>query len=174
MTVTFASADPTTQKQMSGMLGKDTEYRTSENYQGSRFGMMLGNKSVITNEVHREIVSPGDVRELEPEHEYLLVTGYPKFRVNKVQYDQEPVFRDRLLPAAEVGDGLGNYPDLPGTVEIEWLGMRAECPPMPVKPDPKKPPGTQKSRLVGHPGRRRHRTVPTICPNHRNGPCLPS
>lgn len=140
VTVTFASADPTTQKQMSGMLGKDTEYRTSENYQGSRFGMVLGNKSVITNEVHREIVSPGDVRELEPEHEYLLVTGYPKFRVDKVQYDQEPVFRDRLLPAAPVGDGDGNYPDLPGTVEIEWLGMHAECPPMPTPVDPKKPP----------------------------------
>ena len=140
VTVTFASADPTTQKQMSGMLGKDTEYRQMENLQGSRFGVMLGNKSIVTNEVHREIVSPGDVRELEPEYEYLLVTGYPKFKAEKVRYDQEPVFRERLLPAAEVGDGEGNYPDLPGKVEIEWLGMRAVCPPMPKKVDPKKPP----------------------------------
>jgi type IV secretion system protein VirD4 len=140
ITVTFASADPTTQKQLSGMLGKDTEYRTAENFQGSRFGLMLGNKSVITNEVHREIVDPGDVRELDPDHEYLLVTGFPKFKAEKVRYDQEPVFRERLLPAADVGDGLGDYPDLPGKVEIEWLGMRAECPPMPKKADPKKPP----------------------------------
>jgi type IV secretion system protein VirD4 len=140
VTVTFASADPTTQKQMSGMLGKDTEYRQMENLQGSRFGLLLGNKSIITNEVHREIVDPGDVRELDPAYEYLLVTGYPKFKAEKVKYDQEPVFRERLLPAAEVGDGEGNYPDLPRPVEIEWLGMRAECPPMPVPVDPKKPP----------------------------------
>ena len=140
VTVIFASADPTTQKQLSGMLGKDTEYRQMENLQGSRFGVMLGNKSIVTNEVHRDIVSPGDVREMEPGDEYLLVTGYPKFRAKKVRYDEEPVFRDRLLPAAEVGDGAGNYPDLPGKVGIEWLGMRASCPPMPRKADPQRPP----------------------------------
>ena len=111
-----------------------------ENLQGSRFGVMLGNKSIVTNEVHRDIVSPGDVREMEPGDEYLLVTGYPKFRAKKVRYDEEPVFRDRLLPAAEVGDGAGNYPDLPGKVGIEWLGMRASCPPMPRKADPQRPP----------------------------------
>lgn len=138
--VAFASADDKTQKNLSGMMGKDTEYRQAENFQGSRFGVMLGNKSVVTNEVYREVVTSGDVRELDPDHEYVLVTGFPKFKAEKVRYDQEPVFQARLLPAAPVGDGLGNYPDLPGLVEIEWLGMRAECPPMPVPVDPKKPP----------------------------------
>jgi hypothetical protein len=68
------------------------------------------------------------------------VTGFPKFKAEKVRYDQEPVFQKRLLPAADVGDGEGNYPDLPGPVDIEWLGMRAECLPRPVPADPKKPP----------------------------------
>jgi type IV secretion system protein VirD4 len=140
VTITFASADPVTQKEVSGMLGKDTEYRTAENLQGSRFGLMLGNKSVVTHEVYREIVDAGDVRELDPNHEFLIVTGYPKFKAEKVRYDQEPVFRERLLPAAEVGNGLGDYPDLPGEIGIEWLGMRAGCLSMPRKPDPRKPP----------------------------------
>lgn len=138
--VAFASADEKTQKNLSGMMGKATEYRLSENFQGRRFGVMLGNKSVITNEVYREVITPGDIRELDPDHEYILVTGYPKFKAQKVRYDQEPVFLERLLPAAPIGNGLGEYPDLPEIVEIEWLGMRADCPPMPEKDDPKKPP----------------------------------
>jgi type IV secretory pathway TraG/TraD family ATPase VirD4 len=151
ITVSFASADETTQKKLSGMLGKDTEYRTAENFQGSRFGFMLNNKSVITHEVHREIVDQGGVRELDPDHEYVLVTGFPKFKAEKVKYDQEIVFQQRLLPAAEVGDGLGHYPDLPGKVEIEWLGMRATCPPRRETADHKKtsddsPPAKGRSR----------------------------
>ena len=38
VTVTFASADPTTQKQMSGMLGKDTEYRQARTYRAAGLG----------------------------------------------------------------------------------------------------------------------------------------
>lgn len=144
--VTFASSDETTQKKLSGMLGKDTEYRTSETSHGGRLGLTFGNKSVNTGEVYREIVDQGDVRELDPDHEYLLVTGYPKFKAEKVRYDEEQVFRERLLPAAPVGDGLGNYPDLPGDIKIEWLGMRASCPPMPQKTDPNKPPKDAEKR----------------------------
>ena len=140
VTVTFASADPVTEKELSGMLGKDTEYRDSETVQGGGPGGLFGTRSVHTGEVYREIVDPGDVRELDPDHEYLLVTGFPKFKAGKVRYDREPVFRERLMPAAEVGDGLGEYPDLPGPVDVEWLGMRADCPPRPVPVDPKKPP----------------------------------
>jgi type IV secretion system protein VirD4 len=157
--VAFASADEKTQKNLSSMMGKDTEYRQAENFQGSRFGVMLGNKSVVTNEVYREVVTAGDVHGLDPDHEYLLVTGYPKFKAEKVRYDQEPVFRERLLPTAPVGDGVGNYPDLPGDVEIEWLGMRAECPPKPMPIDPKKPPKDAEKPAAKAPRTRKAKTV---------------
>lgn len=139
--IAFAANDPDAQNDISGMIGNTTEYRQLENQSGERLSLMLKNKSIVNSEVQRAVLDSGGVRSLEQDQELIFIPGFKPFRVNKVRYDQEPVFMERCLPRAPIGDGNGNYPDLPEKWVPPWLGMQNNsCPPMPPKEEPDKAP----------------------------------
>lgn len=140
--VAFAATDPDAQSNIGQMVGAATEYRRMENESGDKLSLMLDKKSVVNSEVQRQVLDSGAVRALDATKELILIPGFKPFLVDKVKYDQEPVFQERCLPAPPVGDGKGNYPDLPEPGwKSEWLSvLNTQCPPMPEKEDPTKPP----------------------------------
>lgn len=140
--IAFAANDPDAQRGLSSMVGNATEYRQVENESGEKISLMLKNKSVVNSEVHRAVLDTGGIRSFDPDEELIFIPGFKPFKVEKVKYDQEPIFMERCLPAPPIGDGNGNYPDLPEPWVPPWMGMRNDqCPPKPPKDDdPTKPP----------------------------------
>lgn len=150
--IAFAATDPDAQNNIGQMVGAATEYRRMENESGDKLSFMLDKRSVVNSEVQRQVLDSGAVRALDASKELILIPGFKPFLVDKVKYDQDPVFQERCLPAAPVGDGNGNYPDRPEPDwKSEWLGKQNdECPPMPEKEDQTKPPKdkTDKAKKV--------------------------
>jgi type IV secretion system protein VirD4 len=143
--IAFAANDPDAQRNISSMVGNATEYRQIQNESGEKMSMFLKNTSIVNSEVQRAVLDSGAVRALNPDEELLFIPGFRPFKVEKVKYDQEPVFMERCLPAAPLGDGKGNYPDLPEKWTPHWMGVKNDsCPPMPPKEDPTKPPKDKK------------------------------
>ena len=143
--IAFAANDPDAQQGLSGMVGSSTEYRQIENQSGERLSLMLKNKSVVNSEVQRSVLDAGSIRGLDPDKELIFIPGFKPFKVEKVKYDQEPIFMERCLPPPPLGDGEGNYPDLPEKWTPPWMGIRNDdCPPMPPKEDPTQPPKDKK------------------------------
>ena len=144
--IAFAANDPDAQKNISSMVGHATEYRESESQSGEKLSWMLKNKSISKGEVYRAVLDGGGVRSLDPDYELILIPGFKPFKVQKVKYDQEIVFMERCLPTPPIGDGKGNYPDLPEKWVPPWMGIKNDsCPPMPEKEDPTKPPKDKKT-----------------------------
>jgi type IV secretion system protein VirD4 len=143
--VAFAANDPDAQRNISSMVGNATEYRQMQNESGEKMSVFLKNTSIVNSEVQRAVLDSGAIRSLNPDEELLFIPGFKPFKVEKVKYDQEPIFMERCLPAAPLGDGKGNYPDLPEKWTPHWMGIRNNtCPPMPPKEDPTKPPKDKK------------------------------
>jgi type IV secretion system protein VirD4 len=90
--VSFATNDERTAKRVSDALGTATEMRAMKNYAGHRLSPWLGHLMVSRQETARPLLTPGEVMQLPPDDELVLVSGCPPIRAKKARY-----FEDRRL-----------------------------------------------------------------------------
>jgi len=96
--VSFATNDERTAKRVSDALGTATELRAMKNYAGHRLSPWLGHLMVSRQETARPLLTPGEVMQLPPEDELVLVSGCPPIRAKKARYFEDPELKARTLP----------------------------------------------------------------------------
>lgn len=161
--VSFATNDERTAKRVSDALGTATELKAMKNYAGHRLSPWLGHLMVSRSETPRALMTPGEVMQLPPTDEIVMVAGTPPIRAKKARYYKDPSLLERVLPpplpdsrrVASAGDtwsgmapiGLNDDPsDRPASsdADAENGGIRRE-PELPeheeitVEPDPTQP-----------------------------------
>ena len=96
--VSFATNDERTAKRVSDALGTTTELRAMKNYAGSRLSPWLGHLMVSRQETSRALLTPGEVMQLPPQDELVLVSGCPPVRARKARYYEDRQLEARVLP----------------------------------------------------------------------------
>jgi type IV secretion system protein VirD4 len=99
--VSFATNDERTAKRVSDALGTATELRAMKNYAGHRLNPWLGHIMVSRQETARPLLTPGEVMQLPPEDELVLVSGVPPIRAKKARYFEDRRLAERVLPPPE-------------------------------------------------------------------------
>ncbi len=105
--VSFATNDERTAKRISDALGTATEMRAMKNYAGHRLSPWLGHLMVSRSETARQLLTPGEVMQLPPDDEIVMVAGIPPIRAKKVRYYNDRRFTERVLPPPDVKVGAG-------------------------------------------------------------------
>jgi type IV secretion system protein VirD4 len=101
--VSFATNDERTAKRVSDALGTATELRAMKNYAGHRLSPWLGHLMVSRQETARPLLTPGEVMQLPPDDELVLVSGVPPIRAKKAKYFEDPRLTERVLPPPKLG-----------------------------------------------------------------------
>ena len=96
--VSFATNDERTAKRVSDALGTATEMRAMKNYAGSRLSPWLGHLMVSRSETARPLLTPGEVMQLPPDDEIVMVAGMHPVRARKARYFKDRRFNERILP----------------------------------------------------------------------------
>ena len=109
--IAFASNDERTARRISDALGTATEQRAMRNYAGHRLAPWLAHVMVSRQETSRPLLTPGEVMQLPPSDELVLVSGLPPVRAAKLRYFEDRNFTARVLPAPVPGEG--SYADRP-------------------------------------------------------------
>jgi type IV secretion system protein VirD4 len=104
--VCFASNDERTARRISDALGMATELRAMKNYAGHRLSPWLGHLMVSRQETARPLLTPGEVMQLPPDDELVLVSGCSPIRARKARYFEDERFRERVIPPAKLGGEL--------------------------------------------------------------------
>src|SRR5215468_304480 len=78
--VAFASNDDRTAKRISDLLGTTTELRHQATLAGSRFALVYDRQLASQQETARALLTPGEVMQLSPQDEILLVGSHPPIR----------------------------------------------------------------------------------------------
>jgi type IV secretion system protein VirD4 len=99
--VSFATNDERTAKRVSDALGTATELRAMKNYAGHRLSPWLGHLMVSRQETARPLLTPGEVMQLPPDDELVLVSGCPPIRAKKARYFEDRRLAERVLPPPE-------------------------------------------------------------------------
>ncbi len=95
--VSFATNDERTAKRVSDALGTATEMKAMKNYAGHRLSPWLGHLMVSRSETARPLLTPGEVMQLPPTDEIVMIAGTPPIRAKKARYYEDVRFRDRVL-----------------------------------------------------------------------------
>jgi len=96
--VSFATNDERTAKRVSDALGTATEMKAMQNYAGSRLAPWLGHIMVSRSETARQLLTPGEIMQLPPDDEIVMVAGTPPIRARKARYYTDPRLIERILP----------------------------------------------------------------------------
>ncbi|BCH27855.1 conjugal transfer protein TraG [Mesorhizobium sp. L-8-3] len=96
--VSFATNDERTAKRVSDALGTATEMRAMKNYAGHRLSPWLGHLMVSRQETARPLLTPGEVMQLPPGDEIVMVAGIHPIRARKARYYEDSRFKERILP----------------------------------------------------------------------------
>jgi len=94
--VCFATNDERTARRVSDALGTATELRAMKNYAGHRLSPWLGHLMVSRQETARALLTPGEVMQLPPAEELVLVAGTPPIRARKIRYYLDPRLGSRV------------------------------------------------------------------------------
>ena len=103
--VSFATNDERTAKRVSDALGTATEMRAMKNYAGHRLSPWLGHLMVSRSETARQLLTPGEVMQLPPDDEIVMVAGVPPIRAKKVRYFKDRRFTERVLSPPDLSVG---------------------------------------------------------------------
>ena len=118
--VSFAANDERTAKRVSDALGTATEIRDAKNYAGHRLSPWLGHLMVSRQETARPLLTPGEIMQLPPTDELVLVSGLAPIRAKKARYYADKRLATRVLPlpkrTLEGGELL-----VPGD---DWSGLK--------------------------------------------------
>jgi type IV secretion system protein VirD4 len=88
------------------------------NYAGHRLAPWLAHVMVSRQETARALLTPGEVMQLSPSDELVLISGHPPIRAKKLRYYEDRRFTARVLPAPSL-DTAG-YRDLPAARPDDW------------------------------------------------------
>ena len=152
--VAFATNDERTAKRISDALGTATEQRAMRNYAGHRLAPWLAHVMVSRQETSRPLLTPGEVMQLPPDEELVLLSGMPPIRANKLRYYEDRRFTARVTAPPVLGEGA--YADCPSARNHDWEGLSAA----PVEPAAEEEEGAdagegslqQQQRVPGMPG----------------------
>jgi type IV secretion system protein VirD4 len=120
--VSFATNDERTAKRVSDALGTATEMRAMRNYAGHRLSPWLGHLMVSRSETARPLLTPGEVMQLPPADEIVMVAGTPPIRAKKARYFEDRRFQERVLPPPALAKPAAGKSD-------DWSAM-----PLPSRP----------------------------------------
>jgi type IV secretion system protein VirD4 len=119
--IAFSSNDERTAKRVSDALGTATEIRAQRNYAGHRLAPWLSHVMVSRQETARPLLTPGEVMQLPPADELVLVSGLAPIRAKKLRYYEDENFIRRVLPAPDLAaDG---FQDKPAPRPDDWSGQ---------------------------------------------------
>jgi type IV secretion system protein VirD4 len=120
--VSFATNDERTAKRVSDALGTATEMRAMRNYAGHRLSPWLGHLMVSRSETARPLLTSGEIMQLAPTDEIVMVAGTPPIRARKARYFEDRRFQERILPPPETTMASAPQPN-------DWTTM-----PVPPRP----------------------------------------
>ncbi|EGY01876.1 Conjugal transfer protein traG [Nitrospirillum viridazoti Y2] len=95
--VSFATNDERTAKRVSDALGTATEMKAMKNYAGSRLSPWLGHLMVSRSETARPLLTPGEVMQLPPTDEIVMVSGVHPIRAKKAHYYEDERLQERIV-----------------------------------------------------------------------------
>jgi type IV secretion system protein VirD4 len=171
--VSFATNDERTAKRVSDALGIATELRAMKNYAGSRLSPWLGHLMVSRQETSRPLLTTGEVMQLPPTDELVLVSGCAPIRAKKMRYYENKQLQARILPPPKIvltikvdgGHDVSGSPELPRPPGKEWtdtvLAPPAEAAPAPTKSPDATPAAENSSDDPANAGIRREPELPT-------------
>ncbi|MET3661362.1 conjugal transfer protein TraG [Aquamicrobium ahrensii] len=116
--VSFATNDERTAKRVSDALGTATELRDSTNYAGHRLAPWLGHLMVSRQETARPLLTPGEIMQLPPTDEIVMVAGTPPIRATKARYFEDARLQERILTPPD----LIAAPLAPSPSADDWSG----------------------------------------------------
>ena len=116
--IAFSSNDERTAKRISDALGTATELRAQRNYAGHRLAPWLSHVMVSRQETARPLLTPGEVMQLPPADELVMVSGLAPIRAKKLRYYEDRNFAARVMPPPVLGDGP--YQDRPVSRSDDW------------------------------------------------------
>ena len=108
--VSFATNDERTAKRVSDALGTATEMKAMKNYAGHRLSPWLGHLMVSRSETARPLLTPGEVMQLPPADEIVMVAGTPPIRAKKARYFEDKRLIERVLPPPEACEQSRSQP----------------------------------------------------------------
>jgi len=117
--VAFATNDERTAKRISDALGTATEQRAMRNYAGHRLAPWLAHVMVSRQETARQLLTPGEVMQLSPDEELVLVAGLAPIRAKKLRYFSDANFTPRVLSSPVLSPGP--YSDRPTARQTDWV-----------------------------------------------------
>jgi type IV secretion system protein VirD4 len=117
--VAFATNDERTAKRISEALGTKTELRSQKNYTGHRLAPWLSHMMVSRQDTQRQLLTPGEIMQLPPGQEVVMVSGAAPILADKLRYFEDRNFTTRVLPPATCEAELGR-------MRPDWSGMIAE------------------------------------------------
>lgn len=120
--VSFATNDERTAKRVSDALGTATEMKAMKNYAGSRLSPWLGHLMVSRSETARPLLTPGEVMQLPPTDEIVMLAGTPPIRAKKARYFEDRRLQERILPPPTLVPSKQGRPD-------DWTAL-----PVPLRP----------------------------------------
>ncbi len=148
--VSFATNDERTAKRVSDALGTATEMKDQKNYAGHRLSPWLGHLMVSRSETARPLLTPGEIMQLPPTDEIVMVSGIHPIRAKKARYYEDRRFQERILPPPQDAqhtprpDDWSQLPPLPPSRDLAKTlttegdnadgGIRRE-PELPEQPD---------------------------------------
>jgi type IV secretion system protein VirD4 len=95
--IAFATNDERTAQRVSQAVGTSTELRAMRNYAGHRLSPWLSHLMVSRQETARPLLTPGEVMQLPPNDELVLVSGMPAIRALKARYYEDPQLKRRIV-----------------------------------------------------------------------------
>lgn len=108
--VSFATNDERTAKRVSDALGTATEMRDSTNYAGHRLSPWLGHLMVSRQETARPLLTPGEIMQLPPNEEIVMVAGTPPIKATKAKYFEDARLQERIIAPPELAATPANAP----------------------------------------------------------------
>lgn len=121
--VSFATNDERTAKRVSDALGTATEMKAMKNYAGHRLSPWLGHLMVSRSETARQLLTPGEIMQLPPADEIVMVAGIPPIRAKKARYYEDARFKERVLTPPALTSPDKPHPD-------DWSSL-----PIPSRPE---------------------------------------
>ncbi|WP_026784627.1 conjugal transfer protein TraG [Pleomorphomonas koreensis] len=109
--VSFATNDERTAKRVSDALGTATEMKAMKNYAGHRLSPWLGHLMVSRSETARPLLTPGEIMQLPPSDEIVMLAGTPPIRAKKARYYEDTRFKGRILPPPALAAPKQGRPD---------------------------------------------------------------
>jgi type IV secretion system protein VirD4 len=120
----FGTAEPESAAWISSLAGK--VYDKTEQVSKRRSLKAFDDGVTVTSrDEERALISAKDIQTLADTDQLIFVQGHKPLRAQKLAYDREPVFQNRLCPFTVNKAGL--------TTAHDWEGVRAlgRCPPPP-------------------------------------------